>query len=664
MGAFYGYNVLGHGASLRPHALALQPTAMLYMNAWGEAQWAAQHLPNTIVIHRQYQSYEDVMHFTKGKTLQELKARAAERLDNRVYINLACEPIIRTDEELRILVQEQLEAMRWAVANNVRVAGPHGAFYGLSRVEQYEILEPLTTYIAEHPDLLLFTVDEYFVGHAFSGVDQDNGQPNEPQTIQPDKWVASPVDVYWHMGRITNYFKWLVDNDYPVPKTVITEAGADALQDVEAWRTGLKKTAGYDNIRGWRSLTAQWVEWYGQYGWSAARAYFEMLYRFWKEVYRYWPEIIGSCIYSWGNNNDAQWLQFRLDENDADEYRRLMIEARWSIGEDTAVTYDLSKYILGDGRVYKLGGMGDETLRTRFVGGYGHQDKNEHWEQIWFDDRYIYRGMDTSPGDGKVYALYEGGRYGSVWSPRYWEVGKTFKRTAQVRFYNKLTGLILADYIDVTHLKFARYHKSFAFRSGIALSDVVELHAMRDKNGQPDTASFETYYYAKNYGLVGWKGSGVGESYISAMSAPFTHAPDTMSWFSVPTVPPTVEEPKPDNPDMPVTIENVKVQSNGPYSVRIRAIAGATGAILGVLPADRSYLSGREYKHLKTGLWRFFSFDNNIEGYVHSDYINVVPQDGVENPVVNIPTKAELDAFIAQLNALVNITATWRSKLL
>ena len=689
MRPFYGYNVIGNGGGAHAHLLRLQPKVMFYMNAWGEAKWAAQNLPNTVVIHRIYEVEEADMHRTPGKTLAHLQRRVVEMRregDGRVYINLGTEPSIdraKFPNDLKDLVREYLLALQWAVANGIRVAAPHGAFYGLWTDDDWKTLEPLSTYIAEHPDLLIFTVDEYFVGHGFSGV-EDKTIPHgtvssEEAHIYPDTWKKSPTGTYYHKGRITRFFKWLQANGKPLPRTIITEDGADALQDVEKWRTSLIRTDGYDNIRGWKSLAEQWRVWYQAWGWSVQRAFFEMLYAIWKAAYADWPNIEGSAIYCWGTNNDIQWNQFRVDG--AYEFQALMEAADWGIEveEPKTMVVDISKYIVGlPGRTHKLAGMGDETLRTRVVNGYSYQDKNEHWEQIWFDKDRVYRGADTSPGNGNYYVLYEGNRYGSVWSPRNWETGKTFKRTATVKFYRKSDNALVTSYVDVTHLKFAKFHKSYTFRSGITMANVIELHAMKDKNGQPDTGSFETYFYAEGWGLVGWVGSGVGESYISALAGT-PKTPETISLI-VPAVPPVIEDiptyPKPDNPNMPITISEVRVKSNGPYDVRIRANAGATSPIVGLLSRDGTYLPGIENEHLKTGLWRNFEFDNGVKGFISNDFIIVEPfEPDTENPVIVIPTEAELDEA---LNALMNFRtsveefseyytnaiAVWRSKLL
>jgi hypothetical protein len=332
MPSFYTYNIIGNENSAREHLRRLEPTSVFYMDAAGGANWAAQTLPNCKVIHRVYTPQEDVMHRTPGATLAYLQARASEHLDGRIYINLSCEPQLARSDDLQRLIDEQLKAFQWAKQAGVRVAGPHFAHYGLDE-RHWATVEPLTTFIAQNPDQFLFTADEYFAGHAFSGVVHPGLLGgNEVGHIQPETWKASPVPYYYHVGRITNLFRWLQEHGKPLPPTVITEAGADALGDVTDWRNSLIKSPGYDNIRGWRSLTSQWEAWYGNRGWSPQRAYLEMLVAAWREIYKPWPNVIGAQLYCWGTNNDRQWDQFRLDEADAAEFRQRLEQTTFDIG--------------------------------------------------------------------------------------------------------------------------------------------------------------------------------------------------------------------------------------------------------------------------------------------------------------------------------------------
>ncbi|MEZ4516635.1 MAG: hypothetical protein R3C44_07285 [Chloroflexota bacterium] len=66
----------------------------------------------------------------------------------------------------------------------------------------------------------------------------------------------------------------------------------------------------------------------------------------------------------------------------------------------------------------------------------------------------IYRGTDTSPGDGHFYTLYEDDVAGSAWSPRYWRVGDLFERDPYVVFYNKSDCGIVASGYQQSWLRF------------------------------------------------------------------------------------------------------------------------------------------------------------------------------------------------------------------
>ena len=50
--------------------------------------------------------------------------------------------------------------------------------------------------------------------------------------------------------------------------------------------------------------------------------------------------------------------------------------------------------------------------------------------------------------------------------------------------------------------------------NGRTLQDVVELVAHTEQQGRPADMPFEHYFYARSYGLVAWRGAGVGESFL------------------------------------------------------------------------------------------------------------------------------------------------------
>jgi hypothetical protein len=149
------------------------------------------------------------------------------------------------------------------------------------------------------------------------------------------------------------------------------------------------------------------------------------------------------------------------------------------------------------------------------------------WEELWYDDDYIYRGTDTSPGAGRYYTLRQDGYYGSPWAPRYWRVGEEFLRDPLVTFYNKSDCQPREQGQQTTWLRFDAYYPSYTFASGITLNDVVQfswlLNQVVDGKNVPVEPPIEQYFYARGYGLVGWDGgTSFFYSYISEIHQPFT----------------------------------------------------------------------------------------------------------------------------------------------
>jgi hypothetical protein len=177
---------------------------------------------------------------------------------------------------------------------------------------------------------------------------------------------------------------------------------------------------------------------------------------------------------------------------------------------------DLSPYLLGDGRVYRLryiidGHEGEQTLQTQFHDGRGYQVKDCEYEEIWIDGDYIKRGIDTSPGDGLYYIQRQDAMtYGAIWCPRYMQPGQVYQRFPLVTFYRKSDCSKVGEPKEGYHrtwLRFAAHHAKWG-----GVSDVVELHWLLS----PDAAEpAEVYFYGRGYGLVGWNG-GAGSSWIAA----------------------------------------------------------------------------------------------------------------------------------------------------
>lgn len=182
---------------------------------------------------------------------------------------------------------------------------------------------------------------------------------------------------------------------------------------------------------------------------------------------------------------------------------------------------DLLPYLKGDGHAYMVQSSSgaSEKFRTETRAFRFYQVKNHQWEQLTFDDVYIYRGVDTSPGPapdydprpGK-YRYYIQSNQGSDvarWCHRYMRPGETYTGPGhRVQFYYKDNcEESPANSGNATNrVTFFERHQPWTSPNGITLDDVVEL------GSDPG----ERYFYGKGYGLVGWKSSdGSVESYIS-----------------------------------------------------------------------------------------------------------------------------------------------------
>lgn len=162
---------------------------------------------------------------------------------------------------------------------------------------------------------------------------------------------------------------------------------------------------------------------------------------------------------------------------------------------------DMLDYIRGDGRLYELrsylpnGGQNRERTQTQISGSKFYSVKNSHWREMWYTDRSIYVGTDTSRGGGTFYRMTTAGQYGARWIPRYWSIGKTYTRSAAVQVFN-----MDGSPVDPTPkpvidtMSFIARHDKWAGYNGIVLDDVLEIK----------WAAGESYFYAKGFGLVGW----------------------------------------------------------------------------------------------------------------------------------------------------------------
>ncbi len=191
-----------------------------------------------------------------------------------------------------------------------------------------------------------------------------------------------------------------------------------------------------------------------------------------------------------------------------------------------AKAVDLTKYMVGDGRLYEVRHSSGSQSRhqtqrdgenekrfyhTKGFRGLPTDQMLAEWEELWSTQSLIYRGTDTSPGSDQYYTLYEGNETGSPWSPRFWKVGDIYERNPYVVFYRKSDCGIAASGFQRSWLRFEALYDHYTFESGITLNNVIKLAWLLHPEGQP----IENYFYAQNYGLVGWGSNDRGYSYIN-----------------------------------------------------------------------------------------------------------------------------------------------------
>lgn len=192
------------------------------------------------------------------------------------------------------------------------------------------------------------------------------------------------------------------------------------------------------------------------------------------------------------------------------------------VGGGGAPVYDMAQYMISDGALYEVRHSSGSQARhqtqseaDRFFHTKGNEIAAE-WEELWATEETIFRGTDTSPGNGQYYTLYEDNVAGSPWSPRHWRVGDLYERNPFVVFYRKDDCAVVASGFQRSWLRFEAFHPTYEFQTGITLENVIELTWLLDPEGE----AIESYLYAEGYGLVGWGSNDRGNSEISEIHAP------------------------------------------------------------------------------------------------------------------------------------------------
>lgn len=189
---------------------------------------------------------------------------------------------------------------------------------------------------------------------------------------------------------------------------------------------------------------------------------------------------------------------------------------------------DMLEYMRGDGRGYmvRMKDGRQEKFRTKRKGDEEWlQLKNNQYEQLKHGGGYIWRGIDTSPGQGEYYIQQEEGTGWARWCPRHMAIGQEWKASVvhDVIFYSKQdcreTGNSSSGRAT-NRLKLVNKYESRIW-NGQTIRDVIEVK----------TGTGETMYYARGYGLVAWE-SGWGSSAIAheLPAQEWDNEPETGCW--------------------------------------------------------------------------------------------------------------------------------------
>jgi hypothetical protein len=185
-------------------------------------------------------------------------------------------------------------------------------------------------------------------------------------------------------------------------------------------------------------------------------------------------------------------------------------------GRPAITPWDMLPYMRGDGRIYEVvlfdKDGNQHQARHQTLVDYNlprwsewYQTKNHEWEELAADGEFIYRGIDTSPGNGEYYDLRDDDReIYSRWCPRFWAPGDIYERNPRMTFFRKSDCYPLRSVKHHTWLSFTYQFPSWPTPLG-DIEDVIQLDWLLSPD---DKQSEETYWYARGWGLVGWASRG------------------------------------------------------------------------------------------------------------------------------------------------------------
>lgn len=334
-----------------------------------------------------------------------------------------------------------------------------------------------------------------------------------------------------------------------------------------------------------------------------------------------------------------------------------------SDGEDLPETFDTLDYIRGDGRIYELqykfyGGPGEGTQRLqtqyenesrRFFQVKGAPNSTTfQWEELFYDRTHVWRGVDLSPGGDEFYETNTQGEYGTRWIPRNPILKKKYRINPTITFKEKSTlePVPNKEAYEFPHwLELHAIYDEYTFESGITLQDVIELRGYLDNEGHPGPI-FERFFYARNYGLVGWHDPTKTQhdpkgwrSYIARKDIVANDLQREDIGLELPDMP-LFEDTQFSWPVSDPRWRQVWMSSTHPAGTNVRQRPSTKSQIVGIveqntpvliLEGERRTIDGRTWYPVRMSV---ASGDYGNSGWVRRDVVNWTDEEPVEPPDV------------------------------
>lgn len=313
MTAFDGLNIHARNirdkAHLFQHLIKRQPRALVVMDDYGTAEELKRLLPKSLIIFRIWGidgDENDYLQMTPHEWLYNHRRFAGGGIAlyalNEPPFN---EQVIKWLTELCTINLEP-EYRLTLVLGNFATGNP--------KPEEWALAKDLLTLMAAHRDLFILGLHQYAGGVVTSGL--YGGNPNAAGServnlIPPANWPRDLTGVTrFHIGREKFLVDYCRDNGIALPRIIATEGIFDDTSDIGSWLKTLVVSPPFTNIRGYKTLRAQWALWFPQ--WTLAQAYFEQLKYAVEVIWKDSP-VEAVCLFSWGASSN-QWAQFDIQD--------------------------------------------------------------------------------------------------------------------------------------------------------------------------------------------------------------------------------------------------------------------------------------------------------------------------------------------------------------